>query len=172
MTRQFSIAQIMLWLFVITLGIENGAGLYETFVITPLWAGSAPDSVIAFYQHNATNPQLAINAGDRFWIFATPLVGLFSLGTLLSGWRTNPEHRKWRLAGAGLAFFVIAFTFAWFVPNILLLQSKEVLTMNPDTVKSLTNWWVGLNWGRVVLAITAWLLVLRALSIPSKNVFD
>ncbi len=36
MTRQFSIAQILLWLFVIALGIELGAGLYETLVVMPL----------------------------------------------------------------------------------------------------------------------------------------
>jgi hypothetical protein len=96
MTQQFSFAQIILWLFVIALGIEIGAGLYETFVIVPLWAGSAPESAIAFYRHNANNPHLAINAGGRFWIFVTPLVSLLSIATLLSGWRTNPEHLRWR----------------------------------------------------------------------------
>ncbi len=32
MFKQFSIAQIFLWLFVIALGITLGAGLYETMV--------------------------------------------------------------------------------------------------------------------------------------------
>lgn len=169
MRRQFIIAQILLWAFVIALGIECGAGLYETLVITPLWGGAAPDSVIAFYYHNTVNPYLTLDAGGRFWIFATPLVGLLSAATLLTSRWTDAAHRKWRVAGAGLAFFVIAFTFAWFVPNILLLQSKEVLTMNPEAVASLTNWWVGLNWARVVLGLTAWLCALRALSIPPEK---
>lgn len=51
MSKEFSIAQIFLWLFVIALGIELGAGLYETLIVMPLWAGAPPDSVTAYYQH-------------------------------------------------------------------------------------------------------------------------
>jgi hypothetical protein len=172
MTKQFSIAQLVLWLFIVSLGIEIGAGLYEIFVIVPLWAGSAPDSTIAFYQHNAANPHLAINAGGRFWIFASPLLSLLSIATLLSGRRTNSEHRRWRMAAGGIVFLIMCTTFGWFVPNILMLQSKEVLTMNPDTVRSVANWWASLNWLRAFLAIVAWLFALRALSIGSENIAD
>jgi hypothetical protein len=170
MTRKISIAQISLWLFVIMLGIETGAGLYETFVIVPLWAGSPPDSVLAFVRHNASNPQMAIDAGGRFWIFATPTLGLLSLATLLTSRRTHPAHRRWRVFAAGLVFLVVAFTFAWFVPNILFLQSKNVLTMPPDEIASLTNWWVVLNYLRGFSALAALAAALRALSLPAENV--
>lgn len=172
MTKQFSIAQIILWLFIISLGIEIGAGLYEIFVIVPLWAGSPPDSAIAFYQHNVANPHLAINAGGRFWMFASPLLTLLSIAVLLSGRRTNSEHRRWRLAAGGLVFLIMCCTFGWFVPNILTLQGKEVLTMNPETVRSIANWWSSLNWVRAFLAIVAWLFALRALSIPAEKIAD
>jgi hypothetical protein len=66
MTRQFSISQIFLWLFVIALGIEIGAGLYETLVVLPLWTSAPPASVTAYHQHNAANPQFTLNAGGRF----------------------------------------------------------------------------------------------------------
>lgn len=170
MTHKFSITQIFLWLFVVAVGIELGAGLYETFVIVPLWAGSPPDSVFEFVRHNAANPQLAINAGGRFWIFATPTVGLLSIATLLTSFRTNPVHRKWRVAGAGLVLFIVALTFAWFVPNIIFLQSKDVLTQNPAEIARLTNLWVALNWMRAVIYITGWLFALRALTIPAGHV--
>jgi hypothetical protein len=168
MKRNCSIAQIFLWLFVISLGIEIGAGLYETLVVMPVWSAAPPDSVTAYYQHNAANPQFALNAGGRFWIFATPLVGLLALATLLSGLRTSPQHRKWRMAGTILALVVVLFTFAWFVPNIIRLHSKDVMAMSSDEVTNVTNWWVGLNWVRVVMVSAALLSALRALSIPSR----
>jgi len=169
MSKQFSIAQIFLWLFVIALGIELGAGLYETFVVMPLWAAAPPDSVTAYYRHNAANPQFALNAGGRFWMFATPLVGLTAIAALLSGLKTSPEHRKWRIAGTVLAIIVVVSTFAWFVPNIIRLTSNDVLAMSADEVTGTTNWWVRLNWVRAVLYFAGWLAALRALSISPES---
>ncbi len=165
MTRQFPIAQIFMWLFVIALGITLGGGLYETLVVMPLWDTAPPDSVIAYHQHNAANPQFALNAGGRFWIFLTPLLGLSAIAALLSGLRTRPEHRKWRIAGTVLTLIVVVFTFIWFIPNIIQLTGRGVMAMSPDEVTSLTNWWVGLNWVRAVLYAAGWLAALRALSI-------
>ena len=162
-------AQIFLWLFVVALGIEIGAGLYETFVVLPLWTSAPPDSVTAFHQHNVANPQFTLNPGGRFWMFATPLVGLLALATLLSGLRTRPQHRRWRIAGTVLALVVVAATFAWFVPNIIRLQGKDVMAMSAAEVTSLTKRWVGLNWVRVVLYVAGWLSALRALSIRTQG---
>ncbi len=103
MIKHCSMSRILLWLFVIALGIEIGAGLYETLVVLPLWTLAPPESVIAYYQHNAADPQFALNAGGRFWMFDTPLVGVLAIATLLSGIKTTSEHRKWRLIGAVLA---------------------------------------------------------------------
>lgn len=78
MSKQFSIAQIFLWLYVIVLGISIGGGLYEQLVLMPLWSLAPPDSVIAYYQHNVANPQFVPNQGGRFWIFFTPALGLLA----------------------------------------------------------------------------------------------
>ena len=169
MTSKLSISQIILWIFVIWLGIEIGAGIYEALVIVPLWASAAPDSVIGFYQHNTADPRFTMNAGLRFWIFATPGVGLLSIATLLTSFKTRPEHRKWRLTGAGLALIVVISTFAWFVPTLIKLTSGQVLTMNPNDIASLANWWVRLNWLRAGVYILGWIAALRALTVPSKG---
>lgn len=162
------IEKIFLWLFVVVLGIEMGAGLYETLVVLPLWTHSIPDSVIAFYRHNAANPQLAMTPGPRFWMFFTPLLGLLSVAALLTGLRTSPEHRKWRIIGTGLCITLVTATFAWFVPNIIKLGSADVLTMSRDEVASVANAWVNLNWVRVAVGSIALLASLRAFSIPSR----
>ena len=167
MKKQISIAHIFLWIFVVALGIELGAGLYETFVVMPVWVSSPPDSVIAFYRLNAANPQFALNAGGRFWMVATPLVGLLAIATLLSGLRTRPPHRKWRIAGTSLALVVVVSTFAWFVPNIKILGQGGA-GLSADQITNLTNWWVRLNWVRVVLYSAGWLAGLRAMTLPSS----
>lgn len=159
------ISKLILWLFVITLGVEIGAGLYETILVVPLWASGAPESVVGYYQQNVANPQFALNAGPRLWMFLTPSVGLLAVATLLTGFKTVPQHRTWRLAGSLLAIFVVAVTFAWFVPNIMRL-TYDVPNMTAADMAITAKWWVNLNWVRVVLYMTAWICTLRAFSIP------
>jgi len=115
------VSQIILWLFVVAVGLEIGAGMYEMILVVPLWANGAPESVVAFYQQNVANPQFALNAGPRFWMFMTPTVGLLAIATLLTSFKTAARHRKWRIAGSALIIFIVAATFAWFVPNIMRL---------------------------------------------------
>jgi H+/Cl- antiporter ClcA len=116
MSKQFSIAQIFLWLFVIALGIMIGGGLYEQLVVMPLWQSAPPDSVIAYYQHNVANPQHTLNQGGRFWAFVMPLVGLLAIVTLISGLRTRPEHRKWRIAATVLTLIIMVWGWTHFLP--------------------------------------------------------
>jgi len=145
MPQQFSIPQIILWLFVIALGIEIGAGLYETLVVVPVWASAPPESVLAYFHHNVANPQFVLNAGGRFWLICTPLTGLLAIATFLSGLKTAPEHRKCRMIGSGLTIIVVAATFAWFIPMIMLLMGEDVVKLLDASVTSKTNWWVRLN---------------------------
>jgi hypothetical protein len=167
MTRRLSIAQVFLWLFVVVLGIAIGGGLYEQLVVMPLWSLTPPDSVLAYYQHNIAYPQFVLNQGGRFWIFFTPTLGLLTIATLVSGIKTQAVHRRWRIAATALALIVIVFTFAWFVPNIILLTGKGVTELSAEHITGLTNRWVRLNWVRALIYIAAWLAGLRALTIPS-----
>ena len=165
MDDRFSSAKLFIWIFVIVLGIELGAGLYETLVVLPTWT---PDA-LSYYRHNAEFPQYAITAGPRFWMFQTPFLGFVSLITILTGLRTAPEHRKWRMLGAGLALFVVVCTLAWFVPNLLSLIGDGVTKMSGEQIASVTNLWVRLNWVRVIVYSAAWLSGLKAMTTPTLN---
>ncbi|MEO6392127.1 MAG: DUF1772 domain-containing protein [Pyrinomonadaceae bacterium] len=169
MKQQLSVPHLILFVFVIMLGLEIGAGLYEALVVLPLWNTALPESVIAYYHHNALDPQFALNAGGRFWMFFTPLTGLLSLATLLSGLKTDPPHRKWRLIGAAIVLTVVICTFVWFVPNIIRLMGPDVVTMGSDQVASLATWWVRLNWVRAVLYLIGLVASVRALTIPTRS---
>jgi hypothetical protein len=163
--ENFSFACLFIWIFVIVLGIEIGAGLYETLVVLPTWT---PDP-LASYRHSIEFPQYAITAGPRFWMFQTPFLGLVSLITMITGLRTNSEHRKWRLIGAGLALLVVAATLTWFVPNLLSLIGEGVTRMSGDQITSVTSLWVRLNWLRVVVYSAAWLAGLKAMTIRTSD---
>ncbi|MCA1625539.1 MAG: hypothetical protein LC768_14080 [Acidobacteria bacterium] len=65
MSKQLSIAQIFLWLFVVTLGIMIGGGLYEQLVVMPLWQTAPPDSVTAYYQHNDRQSAVCAEPGRQ-----------------------------------------------------------------------------------------------------------
>lgn len=166
-----SISRLCLFLFVIVVGLEIGAGLYETLVVLPMWALNAPDSVVAFYQHNQANPDFTINAGGRLWMFLTPLVGLVSIAAFLTGLKTSGSHRKWRMAGTLIAFTVVAVTFAWFVPNLLKLL-YHVPEMTSAEIATTANRWYAANWGRVVFGITGWICGLKALNKPEHPGLD
>ena len=167
MSRTVTIAQILLWLFVIVLGIEIGAGLYETLVVVPLWSAAPPDSVVAYHQHNTSNPQLSLDPGGRFWMVNTPLLGLLAVAALLSGLKTRPDHRRWRIVATGAAIVVVAATFAWFVPNIMILNEGG-RGLSAGEIADVSNLWVRLNWVRVFVYSAGWLAGLRALTIPSS----
>ncbi len=166
MTNQVSGSQVLLWLFVIALGITMGGGIYEARVIMPLWGAAPPHSVIAYYQHNVANPKFAPDQGGNFWIIVTPLTTLLAMAVLISAYWTRGVHRKWRIAAAALAITVHVFTFTWFVPNIIRLSDGHVLTMRPDELSSLANLWINLNWIRATLLMIAWLVAMRAMTIP------
>jgi hypothetical protein len=107
---------VALWLLVIALGIQTGAGLFETRVLVPLWASSPPQSVLAYL----ALPILP-DSGHRLWIFLTPLTGIISLLNLIVAWLyTGPGRTWWLFAGAS-ALFVIVVTFAYFIPVLLRL---------------------------------------------------
>jgi hypothetical protein len=161
--------QAILFLFVIATGILLGGGLYETFVVMPLWTSNIPDSVTGYYQHNVANPQFTLNAGGRFWIFVTPLTGLLALVTLITSFGTSKLHKRWRLMGSGIVLATVIFTFAWFIPNIIKLTGEAVIRMQSDEVASLANSWERLNWFRAFLYTVAWFASLRALMIPATR---
>ena len=58
---------ILLWLFIINLGIAFGAGLFEHRIVVPRWLRSSPESG-AHWNAEAVR---ADDTGRRFWAFVT-----------------------------------------------------------------------------------------------------
>lgn len=151
------LTHLALWLLVIALGIQTGAGLFESRVLVPLWANSPPASVLAY---NETT--IKADSGRRFWIFLTPFTGVISLLNGIAAWLATGPQRTWWLISSATAVFVVAITFAYFVP--VLLRLPKASSIQPDVLTRMVRLWVRLNWLRFALLLTAWLAALKAFS--------
>jgi hypothetical protein len=169
MPLRLRFAQIALWGFVIFFSIEIGARLYEARVIVPRWSASPPESVWEWADLRATNAQVAIDPGARFWTYVTPATGLFALLALALSFVTQGAHRKWRVTGTTLALVVVTASFIYFAPTIILLIGPNSHNIDGGRVKTLANQWVTWNYVRVAIGVAGWLAALRAFSLPAEN---
>ena len=158
------VANVVLWACVIVVGLEIGAGIFEARTWVPLWASAPPESIIAFVQTKAVNPTLFTDAGGRFWIYSTPLVGIIALLTLATSFWTSGEHKRWRLFGSSLIVGIVILTFVWFAPTIIKLTTEAGLHQfkSREEIESTTSWWITLNWLRVVWYIGGLMALLKA----------
>lgn len=152
------LARIILWLFVIDLGIAVGAGLYETRIVVPRWMGSAKSPGF-----NATAAR-AFNTGGRFWIYVTtvPLTLLTIASFVVLRW-TDPQTRKWWTIAAYAALGDRVLTFVYFIPTMIHLMAG----LEPNA-RAVAFQWSEFNWLRHGMSIAAWLAALQAFAIFAR----
>ncbi|MBD6614854.1 DUF1772 domain-containing protein [Komarekiella sp. 'clone 1'] len=154
-----STKKILLWLFVINLGIAFGAGLYESKIMFPQWLISSPESV---YRWNAEAARRA-NTGLNFWVYVTTVpLTLLTLANLIVVWWTQGSVRRWWLIAAVFALADRIFTFSYFIPTMIRLMSN---TLSQPKAVSLALQWENLNYVRHAIALVAWLAALKAFSL-------
>ncbi|GEL70867.1 DUF1772 domain-containing protein [Myxococcus virescens] len=149
-----SVAAIVLWLFVVVLGIAFGAGLYEHRVTLPRWL----DTLGGHWSAEAARED---NVGLRFWAFVTtgPLT-LLTLASLYFASQATGALRVWWLGAALAALADRLLTFSYFIPTMLrLLEAPD----NAAAVETAVTW-VRMNHLRHVLSAGAWFSALQALS--------
>ncbi len=163
MTTRQHIAQIILWFFIFSSSIQMGGAVYETFVITHLWAGSPPESVTGW---NPV-PQYAIEPA-RFWGRASSLYGLATLAVLIAAWFMPKVSRKWALIGGVCTLIVILSTVLFFVPILRETIFKRGAGLSAEEINTKVHQWVSWNWPRMVLVFVGWLAGVRALGAMSS----
>ena len=157
-------AKLVLWLFVINLGIAFGAGLYETRIVVPQWLSPSPDSG---YHWNAAAARQA-NTGLRFWVYVTTVpLTLLTLASLVVAWWTQDAVRSWWLGAATAALVDRVMTFVYFIPTMLKLMGNDTLP-RAEAVETAVLW-VHLGYVRHAAILVAWLAALKAFSLMSKH---
>ena len=156
-------SEILLWLFILNLGIACGAGLYETRLVLPLWFGRPATGDGYFVNGEAMR---RLDSGRKFWAFVTtgPLT-LLTLANLVAAWQSvGPQHGWW--LGAGLVILLERVgTFSFFIPTAIRFGRAERLS--PPAASRLVARWVALNHVRTALTGLGWLSALRALTLVS-----
>jgi hypothetical protein len=156
------IPEILLWLFVINLGIVFGAALYEQRIVVPLWFRRSSDS----HMYIDTEAMRETDAGKRFWMFVTtgPLT-LLTVTNLVLAWQSLDPRHPWWLAAAVLTLLERIGTFTYFIPTALKLMGAR--SMPPERAAAMASRWMSLNWIRVAVNLIAWLAALKTLSLPA-----
>jgi hypothetical protein len=148
------ITRVLLWLFVVNLGIAFGAGIYEQRVVIPRWE-NAP-------------PQAWPNTGLEFWVYVTTVpLTLLTLANLVAAWLEQGPRRYWWLGAAAISVVERIATFSYFIPTMLWLQGTKDLPQ--AEVQEALSQWLLLDYGRHVLTLAAWLAALKAFSLPGKT---
>jgi hypothetical protein len=154
------VTHIPLWFFVLSASILTGGGLFEHVVLTPLWAGSPPESVTG-WQYGGIQ--------RKFFIIFSPLYYLCSLALIIASWWMPNRQRKWALA-AGLSGIIIGFaTFLFFIPILQKTQVTRGAGLSGEEITTLVNRFKTANWARWVVMIGGWVAGLRALSLSSSD---
>ncbi|HLP30854.1 MAG TPA: hypothetical protein VK150_05795 [Geothrix sp.] len=148
----------VLWLFVVNLGLACGAGLYEARVAVPLWFTPAAGGESRWDAGAARRADV----GRRFWVHLTtlPLTAL-TLASLTLAWRMPPPVRAWWLGAAVAALVDRGLTFAYFLPVMVRLMDVEKGEAPGATARA--RRWARLGHLRQVMTLTAWLAALVAL---------
>src|SRR5439155_5028548 len=144
---------ILLWLFVINLGVAFGAGLYEHRIVVSHWITSSDDSGSHWNAEAARRD----DTGRRFWAFVTTLpLTLLTLANLFVAWRASSPVRWWWLIAGLAALADRAITFSYFIPTMVgLMRAAD----SPGSVAVATRW-SSLNHVRHAMVLVAWVAAL------------
>ncbi|MBF6328334.1 DUF1772 domain-containing protein [Nocardia transvalensis] len=153
---------IALWVLVIFVGIQFGAGWYEKLGVIPMWADVPPEQALTAMEQSGFR-----RAGRAFWPFVSPVVALLSLINLYLAWRTPVPFRRWWLAAAAIMACYSASTYGYFATRMLLFQSHGA-DWSPARVDSFIDTWTTLNYPRMILGAIGWVCALRALSLSGN----
>lgn len=155
-----NVITILLWAYVLVLGICCGAGLYESRIEVPQWLHPGPDGRLLWDREVAA----ASDVGLRFWVFvSTGPLTLLTLAGLATVWSAPSPMRAWWLAALAATLVDRGMTFGYFIPTMLKLASGEVYAPAEAAAKGLE--WVRLGWIRHGANAIAWIAALKALTL-------
>jgi hypothetical protein len=158
------VTEILLWLFVMNLGIAFGAGIYEQRIIVPQWFSLSPEA--GFRVNSEAMRQT--DTGRRFWAYVTTVpLTLLTLGSLVVAWQAHGARYEWWLGAAVIVLAERIMTLSYFIPTALKLMRAE--TLPEATATAMASQWANWNYARISLTLAAWIAALEALSLPSVH---
>ena len=160
MKKRPAVVRVILWLYLLSLTILLGGGIFEHVVLTPMWAGSPPESVTA-WQYGVVQA--------KFFSIASPLYALFSLALMAASFWMPMQQRKWAWVAGICGITVMLTTIFFFVPILSKTQATRGAGLSGEEITRLTNQFVNWNYGRYLLMIGGWIAAIRAITLSSSG---
>jgi hypothetical protein len=151
---------VVLWLFVVFLGVALGAGLYESRIMLPLWL-TPTDAGDLYWDAEAAR---AADTGVNFWVYVTTVpLTLLTLAGLILARGSHGELRRWWLIAGLISLADRLFTFGYFIPTMVTLMAADGLEQAEAVPQAMQ--WQSLDVVRDSLSLLAFLAALKALSV-------
>jgi hypothetical protein len=155
MTKRSITAQSILWLFILFQGLLTGGALFDALVLTPLWAGSPPQSV--------TTWSYGVIQG-KFFVPIGTVGALFSLVLLFTARLTPPQCRRWAVIAAVCGLIVLLSELLFFIPIQMKIQATPGTGLSSEEIVNLANRFVLWHWLKLAVGLTALAAGLQALA--------
>lgn len=146
------------WLFVVSAGILCGGSIFEHVVVTPLWAGSPPESVTQW-------PYGGVQG--RFFAVASSVYLLASVAIVIASRWMPARQRRWALAAGLSGLVVVVATLSFFLPILDKTEVTRGAGLSGDEITGLVRQFRTWNWARWAVMIGGWIAGLRALSLSA-----
>ena len=153
--------KIILLLFVTSCAVLFGGSLYSSQVTETLWASNPPESLREY-------GNLVMLAGSNFFRIITPTVGLLSIITLATSFKTAKPHLWWRLGSSVVFLAAFVWSVMYFIPTAMFLSSPGLDTISSQEAIQMTEEWVRNDTIRMVMIIISLVSGIRALFLPVK----
>jgi hypothetical protein len=133
----------LLWLATTTIVylLLNGAQIFETLAVVPVWAGDAPDSMALLRGPHALDLK-------AFWIVFHTVHELTFVLAIVTCRRIAPV-RRWLLALFAVHAALRVWTMLYFAPTLIAFQNDAL--PSGAALADAVRWWEGLNLVRVAL---------------------
>lgn len=165
MTWQARMTRGLLWVSVIAWGVLLGGKLFDHVVLVGAWSASPPES-LSLLPYGERFP---VDTGDYFFPSSVALL-VCSLGLFISGWRTPRGYRLSLFLPPLMLLVILVFTIRWFWPANAALwhvaQGAPDAMQDPSEIAGMVRQWVAFDRVRIVAGLVAFLLCIRAISVP------
>ena len=154
------IAQVLLYITILLIGISVGGNIYEILVLDPIWSASPPESVRSFFEGTPY-----AKAMQKFWLSKLAKYSLFFLiGAVAMGWAV-PDRRLWLVLALAFTAATYALTLRYIFRRKIALFAKAGRDLSPETVVRMTRQFLVADRVRLVFKVGTVVFLLRALSL-------
>lgn len=149
------VAQCSLVLLCFSMAAAIGGGLFESFVLAPMWSKSPPSS-FSIIQPGTGVPL------QRFWIPVHVAITLFFILALMMTWR-EPIVRRLLLVSLASYIVMRVWSGLYFIPEMLAFQKVPLDSVPSAELSARVSRWTFWTWFREPLDIISFACSLFAL---------